>query len=309
MTTTITSTLVSAGSAQLIAGTGVAVVSAFLYDAGYILEKRALSDLPALGANPVTMIRTVARSRGWMAGFAAMLAGLVLQVVALTLAPVSVVQPVLAAGLVTLIAIGGPLLGERLGRRERFSLGLVLVAVLAIAASSRPGAHLASSVPSGSFAVLAVVVAFGAVGAGWYGIGNTHPGSSGAAFLGTSAGLLYGLGAVAEKAVAAKVVGKGVLNGAVSALESPYPWLFLAVTFAGLVVFQLALQRHAASLVATLSNTVSSVCALTGASVVFGETLVPGGWWSLARIAGLAAVGSAVVVLAADRRRVAPALS
>ncbi|HEX4865841.1 MAG TPA: hypothetical protein VFV02_17365 [Acidimicrobiales bacterium] len=309
MTTTITAALVPAGSAKLVAGTAVAVVSAVLYDAGYILEKRALSDLPALGVNPIALIRTVIRSRGWLAGFAAMLAGLLLQVVALTMAPVSVVQPVLAAGLVALVAAGGPLLGERLGRRERSALVLVVGAVLAIAASSRPGAHLANSVPSSSFTVLALIAAFGAIAAGWGGVRSPHTAPSGAALLATAAGLLYGLGAIAEKAVAAEVVGHGVLNGAVAALRSPYPWLFLVVTFAGMVIFQLALQRHAASLVATLSNTVSSVCALTGASVVFGEMLVPGGWWSLARVAGFVAVAAALVVLGVDRRRMEPALS
>jgi hypothetical protein len=81
--------------------------------------------------------------------------------------------------------------------------------------------------------------------------------------------------------------------------------VFVLVTFAGMVVFQLALQRHAASMVATVSNVVSSVCALTGASLVFGEMLLPSGWWSLARIAGFAGVGAALLLLlGADRRRV-----
>jgi hypothetical protein len=72
-----------------------------------------------------------------------------------------------------------------------------------------------------------------------------------------------------------------------------------------MVVFQLALQRHAASMVATVSNVVSTVCALTGASLVFGEMLLPSGWWSLARIAGFAGVGAALLLLlGADRRRV-----
>lgn len=307
--TTITAGLVPAAGAKLIAGTVVAIVSAALYDLGYVLEKRALADLPPLRTNPVALIRTVTRSRLWLAGFAAMVLGLLLQVAALTMAPVSVVQPVLAAGLVVLVAAGGPLLGERLGRRERSALLLVVGAVIAIAVSSRPGAHLAGSVPSGSFAVLAVIAASGALTAAWWGLRSPSSATTSAVLLATSAGLLYGLGAVAEKAVAAKVVGRGVVSGALSAIESPYPWLFLVVTFAGLTVFQLALQRHPASLVATLSNTVSSVCALTGASVVFGELLVPGGWWSVARVVGFAGVAAALLVLGGDRRRVEPALS
>jgi drug/metabolite transporter (DMT)-like permease len=287
----------------------VAVVSAVLYDAGYILEKRALIQLPPLTANPAALIRTVSRSPLWLAGFSAMLAGLLLQVAALTMAPVSVVQPVLAAGLVALVVAGGPMLGERLGRRQRSALFLVIGAVAAIAISSRPGAHLASSVPAGSLTALAVPVALAAASAAWLGARSKAAPTLSAVSFAASAGLLYGLGAVAEKAVAAKVVGHGIVSGSLSSLASPYPWLFVAVTFAGMVLFQIALQRHAASMVATISNVVSSVCALAGASMVFGEMLLPSGWWSLARVAGFAGVAGALLLLGVDRRRVEAALS
>ena len=308
MTTILSAALAPAGGAKLIAGTAVAVLAAALYNAGYILEKRALTDLPPLGVNPVGLVKIVTRSRQWLGGFAAMVAGLMLQVAALTMAPVSVVQPVLAGGLVVLVVAGGPLLGEELGRRQRSALVLVLAAVVAIAVSSRPGAHLASSVPSRSFAalVLPVVIAAGVAGS-WGARSRSAPIFASAALAG-AAGLLYGLGAIAEKAVAAKVVGQGVVAGARSALASPYPWLFLVVTFTGMVVFQLALQRHPASVVAIFSNVVSSICALAGASVVFGEMLLPSGWWSLARIAGFAGVGAALLLLGVDRRRVEAAL-
>ena len=304
----LSAALAPAGGAKLIAGTAVAVLAAALYNAGYILEKRALTDLPPLGANPLQLVKTVTRSRQWLGGFTAMVAGLILQVGALTMAPVSVVQPVLAGGLVVLVVAGGPLLGEQLRRSQRTALFLVIAAVVAIAVSSRPGAHLASSVPSGSFTALALPVALVALVAAWFGTRSGSGRGLAAAALAGAAGLLYGLGAVAEKAVAAKVVGSGVVSGAFSALASPYPWLFLVVTFAGMVVFQLALQRHPASVVAILSNVVSSVCALAGASVVFGEMLLPSGWWSLARIAGFAGVGAALLLLAVDRRPVEAAL-
>lgn len=309
MSTVVTAALAPAGGPKLIAGTAVAVVSAVLYDTGYILEKRALVQIPPLGANPATLIRTVSRSRLWRAGFSAMVAGLLLQVAALTMAPVSVVQPVLAAGLVALVVVGGPLLGERLGRRERSALFLVIGAVAAIAVSSRPGAHLASSVPTGSLTALAIPVALAAASAAWLGARAKAAPTLSAVSFAASAGMLYGLGAVAEKAVAAKVVGQGIVSGSLSSLASPYPWVFVIVTFAGMVVFQFALQRHAASMVATISNVVSSVCALAGASMVFGEMLLPSGWWSLARLAGFAGVAGALLLLGADRRRVEAALS
>ena len=281
----------------------VAVCSAALYDAGYILEKQALTTLPRLSGRPGPLLRTVARSRRWVAGFVAMLLGLALQVVALTLAPVTVVQPVLAAGVLALVVAGRAVLGERLGPRERAAVGLVLATVVAIAVSAGPGARLARAVPAGRFTVLVALVVVLAGAAAWVAVRATGPDAGGrrdAATLSVAAGLLYGVGALAEKAVATRMVGHGLFYGAAAALATPYPWVFVAATFAGMMVFQVGLQRQPASLLVPLANVISSGCALVGASVVFGELLVPGGWWSWPRWAGFAAVIGAVAVLSAD---------
>ena len=304
MRASLIATWTTAGSGKVIAGLVVAIISAGLYDLGYVLEKQALTGLPQIRPNPVHLAQTVMSSRRWLAGFFAMLAGLGLQVAALTLAPVSVFQPVLAAGLVGLVVVGGPVLGERLQWRQKAALLLVIAAVVAIAISSRPGARLSGSVPAGRFVLLAAVVAGLAITAAATGLRTSRrsvaavaPAWSAAAMAG-AAGMLYGLGAVAEKAVASNVVGKGIAGGILSSLASAYPWLFLLVTVSGMVVFQVALQQHAASLVATVSNVVSSVCALAGASIVFGELLLPHGWWSVARFGGFAGVVAALMLLA-----------
>ena len=284
------------GAAREVTGAVVAGVSALLYDAGYVLEKQALTALPPVRLTPASLLRTAASSRRWTAGFAAMLAGLGLQVVALTLAPVSVVQPILAGGLVGLAAAGSSLLGERLTARHRWALALVLAAVAAVAVSARGSTALAHAVPPSRFAVLALLVALAAAVA----VHRARSGRQALVAAAAAAGLLYGLGAVAEKAVATDVVDRGVVSGALTALTGPYPWLFLAATLAGMVVFQSGLQAHPASLMASLTNVTSTVCALAGAAFVFGEALVPPGWWSAPRLAGGAAVRAAVVLLAAD---------
>ena len=246
------------------------------------------------------LLRTAGASPRWVAGFAAMLAGLGLQVVALTLAPVSVVQPILAGGLIALAAAGSTVLGEKLTGRHKAALGLVLAAVVLIASSARGGGDLAEQVPGGRFALTAAVVAAAAaLAVGSARLRNPHDGggAAGLAPVAVGAGLLYGLGAVAEKAVATRLHGHGMVRGAISSLATPYPWLFLVVTLCGMVLFQSGLQAHPASLMASLTNVVSTACALAGASVVFGESLLPAGWWSLPRLAGLAAVVAAVVVL------------
>lgn len=288
-------------------GALVAVASALLYDTGYVLEKQALAGLPPIRLTPAGVFRTAASSRRWLAGFVAMLLGLLLQVIALTLAPVSVVQPILAGGLIALAVAGSSLLGERLNRRHTTALGLIMLAVLAVAGSAQGRIRLATHVPGTRFLVLGAVIAVLAALAARSGLGRRDYIPAGgrvslAGLAGTAlaAGLLYGLGALAEKAIATRLVRAGLFRGAWSSLGTAYPWIFVVATLAGMLVFQVGLQANPASLMASLTNVTSTGCALVGASVVFGEAVLPGGWWSVLRAAGFACVVASVILLAVD---------
>ena len=286
-------------------GAVIAVASALLYDAGYVLEKQALDQLPPMRFTPMGVLRVATASRRWLAGFVAMLVGLGLQVIALTLAPVSVVQPILAGGLIALAAAGSSLLGERLNSRHLAALVLVMLAVVAVAASAHSGGGLATHVPGDRFVALAVVVAVLAALAARAGLGTriTQGGRfslAGLAGTALGAGLLYGLGAIAEKAVATRLVRLGVARGAFTSLATIYPWVFVAATLAGMLLFQVGLQGNPASLMASLTNVTSTVCALVGASAVFGEMVLPGSWWSVLRAGGFACVLLSVGLLALD---------
>lgn len=293
-------------------GVGIACASALLYDLGYVLEKQALVELPPLRLTPAGVLRTATASRRWLAGFAAMLLGLGLQVLALTLAPVSVVQPILAGGLIALAAVGSTVLGEQLTRRHAAALVLVLGAVVAVGASAHSGSGLSVRVPAGRFAVLILVIAGAAALAARAGlVDRPDAGGAGrlslAGLVGTAlaAGLLYGLGALSEKAIATNLVRHGILSGAVASLATAYPWIFALGTLAGMLVFQVGLQANPASLMASLTNVTSTVCALVGASLVFGEAVLPRSvWGSLLRTAGFLCVLGSVAMLALDHEPV-----
>jgi multidrug transporter EmrE-like cation transporter len=288
-----------------VAGVVVAVLSAALYNLGYVLEKQALVELPAVRFNPVSLLRTVANSPRWLLGFSAMLVALLFQLVALTMAPVSVVQPVLAGGLVGMVIVGSAVLDERHGWRQKAALVLVLAAVVAIAISASAGGRVALRVPGKAFVGLALPLTVLGLLASWAGVTRRFKaGQLELVWVAVGAGLMYGLGAVAEKAVATNMVANGLVEGSLKSLATLYPWLFLAATLVGMLVFQVGLQRHPASLMATFSNVTASVCALVGASVVFGELLLPRGWSSLARLLGFAAVAVAIAVLAGERQPV-----
>src|SRR3954470_11575765 len=111
---------------QLAGGIALAAGAAACFDGAVALqavEARAVAQR-AVGAGLLRAL--IARPR-WVAATALAIAGWPLQVAALALAPLTVVQPALALGLVVLLALGRRMLGEPVGTRA-------LIATAAIAA-------------------------------------------------------------------------------------------------------------------------------------------------------------------------------
>jgi drug/metabolite transporter (DMT)-like permease len=129
----------------VIAGLGVAVLAAFAYETGYVLQVlEAREGDRAHGLRPRLLVGLARRPR-WLTGTALSVAGAGLQVLALTLAPLTVVQPTLALGLVLLLVLATVVLHERVGRREWTGVVAIVIGVTGIALAapplSPPGGH------------------------------------------------------------------------------------------------------------------------------------------------------------------------
>ena len=91
------------------AGVAIALVATTIYNVGFVLEKRALTYLPVIDAHRIwSLLRTLFTARGWLAGFALILIGMVLQLVVLSLEPLTVAQPLQASGVVVAIDPNSP---------------------------------------------------------------------------------------------------------------------------------------------------------------------------------------------------------
>jgi drug/metabolite transporter (DMT)-like permease len=293
-------------SHHLAAGVLVSVLSTVLYNVGFVLEKHGLEELPAVHARRIVhLVATVASSPTWVLGFCSMLGGLALQVVALSMAPISVVQPILVSGMVLLLGLSHVTLGERLGRREWVAIGLVATALLCISlsldlASDRVGTtgHLSTLALAALPTVLVTAGAFTL--ADHFGGHWLHPNARAATY-GVSTGLLYGVSGLAVKAVAAIVARHGVWLAIPHVLASGYLYAFVCMSGLGLLLFQTALQRCSASVVVPVSNVVSSTYVVALGTVIFGEHLPASGWKLALRAAGFAAVLLGVLLLARAR--------
>src|SRR5262249_20328179 len=188
------------------------------YHLGLILEKRALERLPAIDArHALRLLRILLTAPAWLAGFGLMLCGFVLQVVALTHAPVSVVQPILGSGVVILLVLSRIVLRERLKRLElacvlAMAVAIVVIALSAVGASDHVG-HEASGWLMAAVAVPSSLVAVGLGARALYGNsrGRHRMPSIGVPYA-VASGLLYGVATLAIKAMSGTVAQHGRLD-------------------------------------------------------------------------------------------------
>ncbi len=118
-------------------GAVLAAAAGLLYNGGVALQSLEARDTPPHWSWRPTLISRLLRRRRWILGLVIGLLGWPLHAISLLLAPLSVVQPALALGLVLLLAVGARL-GEQIRVRDIIAvLALVVgVGVLTVTASA-----------------------------------------------------------------------------------------------------------------------------------------------------------------------------
>ena len=191
----------------------------------------------------------------------------ILHVAAMAVAPLSVVQAVLAGGVVLLAVLAERMLGVRTGPRQWFGLGLTAtgLALLGLTLPAMHGAHSRFSLP-GMIAFEAGLVAAGTllIVGPRIGAPRQHHGY----MLGAASGILFGVSDIAIKAISGQVAGGGVA-GIVS------PWLVVTVTasVAAFYTCAKAFQEGDAVPVIAVTGTASSLAGIVAGIIVFGDPL------------------------------------
>lgn len=283
----------------------LAVAATIIYNLGFILEKRALDRLPAIEAHRLGhLARTLFTDPAWLAGFLLICCGLVLQLLVLSLEPLTVAQPLQASGVVVTILFSRLVLHERLGRAELTCIGIIAVAVALLSLSNDYGPGAAAGTHAAGAAIAAAAFpACLAVPAIYY---LAHRASSrrrryrvtGVSY-GCCAGLVYGFAGVALKALSASMfttphVRDGLLAAAVA---SPYLYAVLVSSAIGMCLFQVALQRSAASIVMPISLVISTGYLVVIGSWLFHERLPASPALLAMRLGGAVAAIAAPVIL------------
>ncbi len=266
---------------ELALGFALALAAACCYETGYALQALEARRAPPERAMRPSLITHLARRPVWIGATALSLIGWPLQIAALSQAPLTLVQPTLALGLLLLLVLGVRVLGERVGTREIVAVALVIgsVAVFAWAAPRDTG-----DVERGAGLVVALSILIAATIAP-YAIGLARESGYPMLLLVASAGAADGLAAFVAKIVAQ--------DAAAGALVGVVVWaaLVAAVVIIGLISESTALQRFAATRVAPTVLVMQIVIPVVLAPLVGGEG------WSGTPLGG-AVLGAALVAIA-----------
>src|SRR5438445_5481658 len=97
---------------DLVLGIAAAIGASTLYSLGIALQAMDAKEAPREAHLRLALARGLVRRARWLLGTGLSILGFPLQVVALLLAPLVVVQPALAAGLLVLMLLAQRMLGE-----------------------------------------------------------------------------------------------------------------------------------------------------------------------------------------------------
>jgi hypothetical protein len=137
---------------KLVLGIAAAVGASMLYSLGVALQAMDAKQAPQREYLRLGLARDLVKRGRWLLGTGLSLLGWPLQLIALSLAPLVVVQPAMAAGLVVLLMVSERMLGERAGRREHLAVGAIIVGVLGAALCAPP--HTTSQASDATIAIV-----------------------------------------------------------------------------------------------------------------------------------------------------------
>jgi hypothetical protein len=116
---------------------------------------------------------------------------------------------------------------------------------------------------------------------------------------GVGTGLLYGVAALAIKALSGILVGhRGATSIAVGLLSSPYLYVFAGCSAAAMLLYQVGLQSCRASILVPVSTVTGSVYFLIAGTWLFHEQLPADPVKLVLRLAAIAVAGLVIIALA-----------
>ncbi len=267
----------------------LALISAFLFALGTVLQQKAATDAPLSGTGSGLLLRMAGRP-AWLAGIAADIVGFVAQAAALRLGQLAVVQPLLVSSVVFALPLGARLSDQRIGRREVVAAAVVVAALVAFLAIADPSGGR-NEVPLSDWVLSGVACA--ALAAPLWLLGRRGAAARSAALLGAAAGVLFALSAALTKAVVDELH-----VGVVHVIASWEPYALAGVGYASMTLNQLALNTRALAATIASSTALDPIVSVALGLTLFDERLLASSLLAAGAFMALAAALLGMVVLA-----------
>jgi drug/metabolite transporter (DMT)-like permease len=247
----------------------LALLCAFVANLGFFYKQRGACSVAKVDVrHPLRSARRLYSSKWFALGMLVATASWGLHVAALALAPMSVIQVALAAGVVFIAIMAERLFGFEVGPRQWWGLSLTAagLVMLALTLPATHGAHSHFSDPA--------MISFEA---GLFGVGGLlimgprmgGPVEHHGVMLGAASGILFGVSDVSIKALTGITHAHGLLGLVTS------PWLVVAV-LASIVAFYASargLQDGDAVPVIAVTGTAANIAGISGGILVFGDPM------------------------------------
>jgi drug/metabolite transporter (DMT)-like permease len=256
-----------------------AMAASVAFNVGIVLQAADARREPAAEGLRLSLLAHLARRRRWIAGLLLGAVGFGLQVVALSLAPFVVVQPVLAAGLLLMLYLGVRMLGERVGWPEVAGV-IGITAGIGLLAWGQPEGIETVRGETALLSVMGGMVAVSLIPFALRGRGRLDS----ATFVIVASALAYG-----ASNIATKLVSDGIDAGAWPVVAV---WL-LAAAATGVIALtteMTALQRRPATFVVPVSFAIQTFLPVALEPIYLTER------WGTAALSGVPLIAGLVLV-------------
>ena len=272
---------------DLVLGIAAAAGASTLYSLGIVLQAMDAREAPREEHLRLALARGLVRRARWLAGTCLSILGFPLQVVALMLAPLVVVQPALAAGLLVLLIFGQRMLGEHAGKYEYISVLAITIGVIGAALTAPPRS---TSHTSHQLTITLVLVGLGAASLLPYLLRAVRHSPPAVTMIG--AGLAFGWSGVATKLASDDLAQGHLVAAAAWGLSTA------AASGVGVLSEMSSLQSRPAIQVAPVVFVTQTVVPIVLAPLLLGESFAatPLGGVPLAASLALLVAGAAMLV-------------
>ncbi len=252
----------------LLFGILLALACALATNVGFLYKHRGACAAPPVDMRrPVWSARALFGSPLFAIGMLIATGAWLFHVAAMSLAPLSIVQVVLAGGVVLLAVMAERMFGVAIGRRQWIGLALTAggLMLLGVTLPAAHGAHSHYSIAGMiSFEAGLIIVGTLLIAGPRIGAPEEHHGF----MLGAAAGILFGVSDVAIKAISGLIGANGVAG-----LFSPWLITCVAASVAAFYASAKGLQEGDPVPVIAITGTGANIAGVVGGIIVFGDPL------------------------------------